>query len=374
MRRGAAAGPGSAQPVPRAGWRLWLGIAALAVGQFAPLGQVLGQGSPGAPSSAAATNQVTPRTLSRLLLVAAAHAGNRVVAVGEHGYVIYSDDQGSTWRRGPTPRRAMLTAVAFVDDKFGWAVGHDGQILASQDGGATWQEQRYKPEDKQPLFAVHFNDRERGFAIGAYGLFLSTTDGGKTWTPATITEEDKHFYAVAGDGAGRLAIAAEAGTLLTSADQGRTWEPAASPYKGSFFGLLMTADAGLLAYGLRGNIFKSVDFGKTWTPPALTEGTATLQGGARLASGEIVLAGSAGAVLSSRDNGASFQRVAGLRAMTYSAVLPTATGALLFGEAGVVPYVPATGAGSASPSAPAAAPGAAAPANAPSGAPAKAKP
>ncbi|MBK8739432.1 MAG: hypothetical protein IPM02_07735 [Betaproteobacteria bacterium] len=371
MSRASAAMPGSAQPVPRAGWRLWLGIAAFALGQFAPLGQVLGQASPGAPSSNA-TNQVTPRTLSRLLLVAAAHAGNRVVAVGEHGSVVYSDDQGQSWRRGPTPRRAMLTAVVFVDDKFGWAVGHDGQILASQDGGTTWLEQRYKPEDKQPLFAVHFNDRERGFAVGAYGLFLNTTDGGKTWTPATITEEDKHFYAVAGDGAGRLAIAAEAGTLLTSADQGRTWEPATSPYKGSFFGLLTAADGGLLTYGLRGNIFKSGDFGKTWTPPAVTEGTATLQGGARLPGGEIVLAGSAGAVLSSRDNGASFQRVAGLRAMTYSAVLPTAAGALLFGEAGVVPYVPAAGAGSVSPStaAAAAAPGAAAPANAPTGAPA----
>jgi photosystem II stability/assembly factor-like uncharacterized protein len=101
-----------------------------------------------------------------------------------------------------------------------------------------------------------------------------------------------------------------------------------------------TADGALLAYGLRGNIFKSGDFGKTWTPSA-SEGTATLQGGARLASGEIVLVGSAGAVLSSRDNGASFQRVPGQRAITYSAVLPTATGALLFGEAGAVPYVPA---------------------------------
>jgi photosystem II stability/assembly factor-like uncharacterized protein len=61
-----------------------------------------------------------------------------------------------------------------------------------------------------------------------------------------------------------------------------------------------------------------------------------------LASGELVLVGSAGAVLSSHDNGASFQRVSGQRAMTYSAVLPTAAGALLLGEAGAVPYLPAT--------------------------------
>jgi photosystem II stability/assembly factor-like uncharacterized protein len=287
-----------------------------------------------------AESQVSPRTLSRLLLIAATSAGGRVVAVGEHGYAIYSDDQGKTWLRGTTPRRAMLTAVTFVDDKNGWTVGHDGQILATQDGGATWTEQRYKPDDKQPLFAVRFSDKEHGIALGAYGLFLETADGGKTWTPRPIMQEDKHLYAVESDATGRMAIAAEAGTLLISADQGRTWVPATSPYKGSFFGLATTADGALLAYGLRGNIFKSADFGKTWTPSA-SEGTATLQGGARLASGELVLVGSAGAVLTSHDNGASFQRVAGQRAMTYSTVLPTETGALLFGEAGAVPYLPA---------------------------------
>jgi photosystem II stability/assembly factor-like uncharacterized protein len=187
---------------------------------------------------------------------------------------------------------------------------------------------------------VRFSDKEHGIALGAYGLFLETADAGKTWTPRPIMQEDKHLYAIESDASGRVAIAAEAGTLLISADEGRTWVPATSPYKGSFFGLVTTADGALLAYGLRGNIFKSADFGKTWTRSA-SENTATLQGGARLASGELVLVGSAGAVLSSHDNGASFQRVSGQRAMTYSAVLPTETGALLFGEAGAVPYLPA---------------------------------
>jgi photosystem II stability/assembly factor-like uncharacterized protein len=315
-------------------------VACVVIATFSPLqAHVELQGTAG-ESKLRAESQVSPRTLSRLLLIAATSAGSRVVAVGEHGYAIYSDDQGKTWLRGTTPRRAMLTAVTFVDDKNGWTVGHDGQILATQDGGATWTEQRYKPDDKQPLFAVRFTDKEHGIALGAYGLFLETADGGKTWTPRPIMQEDKHLYAVESDATGRMAIAAEAGTLLISADQGRTWIPATSPYKGSFFGLATTADGALLAYGLRGNIFRSADFGKTWTPSA-SEGTATLQGGARLASGELVLVGSTGAVLTSHDNGASFQRVAGQRAMTYSTVLPTETGALLFGEAGAVPYVPA---------------------------------
>jgi photosystem II stability/assembly factor-like uncharacterized protein len=334
---GAVRLPSAATALHRGGFSAWVAIAVLALNHVAT--PVQAQVSTG-DSVSRAEHQVSPRTMSRLLLIAAASAGNRLIAVGEHGYVVYSDDQGKTWLRGSTPRRAMLTAVAFVDEKYGWAVGHDGQILASQDGGAAWVEQRYKPDEKQPLFAVRFSDREHGVALGAYGLFLETADGGKTWTPRPITQEDKHLYAVTSDAAGRMAIAAEAGTLLVSADQGRTWESAASPYKGSFFGLLTTADGALLAYGLRGNIFKSADFGRTWAP-ATSVGTATLQGGARLASGEIVLVGSAGAVLSSRDNGASFQRVSGQRPITYSAVLPTATGALLLGEAGVAPYVPA---------------------------------
>lgn len=322
---------------PGAAINIWLVIAALVLTQGASPVQAQETAGKSGPGIA---QPISPGTISRLLLIAAASAGKRVIAVGEHGYVVYSDDQGKTWLRGKTPRRAMLTAVTFVDPTHGWAVGHDGQILASDDGGATWTEQRYKPDDRQPLFAVRFKDLQHGFALGAYGLFVETADGGKTWTPRSIMQEDKHLYAVASDGAERMAIAAEAGTLLTSPDRGRTWEPAVSPYKGSFFGLVTTVDGALLAFGLRGNIFRSADFGKTWTPAA-SAGTATLQGGASLADGEIVLAGGAGTVLSSRDNGASFQRVPGQKAITYSAVLATPTGALLFGEAGVVPYAPA---------------------------------
>ena len=159
-----------------------------------------------------------------------------------------------------------------------------------------------------------------------------------TWTPRAITQDDKHFYAIVGDNAGHVAIAAEAGTLLISSDGGRTWEPSASPYKGSFFGLVTTTDSALIAFGLRGNIFRSTDFGKTWTA-SRSEAATTLQGGARLNDGEIVLVGSAGSVVSSRDNGLTFQKAPDQKAVTWSTVLPMASGALLLGEVGVAPYV-----------------------------------
>src|SRR6266498_2339356 len=58
-------------------------------------------------------------------LLGVARAGARLVAVGDHGVVVLSDDEGRNWRQaGTVPTRQMLTAVTFVDAKRGFAVGH----------------------------------------------------------------------------------------------------------------------------------------------------------------------------------------------------------------------------------------------------------
>ena len=66
-------------------------------------------------------------------------AGSSIVAVGEYGNVVLSDDDGKTWRQAKSvPTQVTFTAVAFVDDKNGWAVGHDTVILHTSDAGETW--------------------------------------------------------------------------------------------------------------------------------------------------------------------------------------------------------------------------------------------
>lgn len=39
------------------------------------------------------------------------HAGKRLVAVGDRGHILYSDDQGNTWTQAKVPTRQLLTAV-----------------------------------------------------------------------------------------------------------------------------------------------------------------------------------------------------------------------------------------------------------------------
>ncbi len=293
------------------------------------------------------------QTMAHLLLADAARVDNRVVAVGDRGYIVYSDDNGATWQRAATPPDLpLLTAVYFGADKTGWAVGHDATILKSTDQGKTWSLAFSAPKEQKPLMDVLFLDANTGFAVGAYGSFYQTTDAGKTWSarkvlgmPAPVAkgghsesklpEDDKHLNAIVKLAEGKLLITGEAGTLLRSDDGGKNWVKLVSPYKGSFYGALRADDGATLIYGMRGKIFRSTDaaLGK-WEPVDNTS-LASLIGSTRMPDGALVLTGQAGTVLVSRDQGKSFQPVATGSTRAYAA--PVSGGAdslLLVGEAG----------------------------------------
>jgi len=273
-------------------------------------------------------------TMERLLLIDATHQGSRVVAVGDRGYIVLSDDNGKTWRRAKSPAAPLLTAVEFVDAKTGWAVGHDSIILATTDGGETWTQQFSAPAEQRPLLDVLFVDKNAGYAIGAYGAFFETADGGKSWNPRKVIEDDKHLNAFIRLPEGRLIILGEAGTILMSADAGKTWSTVPSPYKGSLFGGLVADDGAVLAFGLRGRIFRSKDAGKTWVPID-NPSVATLMGGSKLPDGGLVIAGNGGTVLVSRDQGQSFVPLATGSTKAFArAILGSPNAVILIGETG----------------------------------------
>ena len=274
-------------------------------------------------------------TARRLLLIEAANLGNRIVAVGDRGYVIYSDDQGANWARAKAPAAPLLTAVHFADAKNGWAVGHDAVILATTDAGATWTQQFSAPAEQRPLLDVLFIDAQRGIAIGAYGAYYETADGGKSWNTRKVLEEDKHLNGLVRTADGKLVLLGESGTILLSADEGKTWSAVPSPYKGSLFGGVTTGDGAVVAYGLRGRIYRSADAGKTWKQVD-NASQASLMGGTRLTDGTLVLVGAAGTVLVSRDQGQSFQPAdSGSTRALSSVTLGAPNTILVLGEGGV---------------------------------------
>ena len=82
----------------------------------------------------------SPKAVHSLLLDVV-NTGERLVAVGDRGHILYSNDQGQSWQQAKVPTRQMLTSLFFVDAQHGWVVGHDAQILATSDGGLTWTKQ-----------------------------------------------------------------------------------------------------------------------------------------------------------------------------------------------------------------------------------------
>jgi len=247
-----------------------------------PAGDALGRAAPGA------------RNPARAVLLAAARAGNRLVAVGERGIVVLSDDAGEHWRQAPTPVSVTLTAVRFVGKDNGYALGHGGTVLATSDAGQTWTRrldgrqmaqilltaakaggdaaalksaERMVSEgaDKPLLDLVLFGDKGL-LAVGAFGVALATQDGGASWSSWRArldNPKESHLYAVRQRGS-RILIAGEQGLVLLSDDGGQSFRRLALPYAGSFFTAELPDDQTLLVAGLRGNVWRSADGGSTW--------------------------------------------------------------------------------------------------------------
>ncbi len=278
------------------------------------------------------------------LLIDVAHAGKRLVVVGDRGHILFSDDQGKTWSQARVPTRQLLTAVFFIDEKRGWAVGHDAQILASGDGGATWSKQFEDLAREAPLLDVSFVDAQHGFAVGAYGALLETTDGGQQWQDVAerLDNPDQlHLNGIAAIKDSGLFIVGEQGSMFRSGDNGATWSRVEGPYEGSLFGVLGTAQAHtLLAYGLRGNLYRSSDFGDSWQQIALDASRGPLQFGlasaALVEDGNIVLVGNGGSVLRSRDDGQTFSVFNRADRIALAGVTSLADGGLLLvGQGGI---------------------------------------
>lgn len=286
---------------------------------------------------------------AKSLILDVVHAGARLVAVGDRGHILYSDDQGKTWTQAKVPSRQLLTAVYFVDDKHGWAVGHDAQILASEDGGLTWTKQFEDLKRESPLLDVWFKDVNSGLAVGAYGALLETTDGGKDWQDVSdrLDNEDQfHLNAIAAVKDAGLFIVGESGSMFRSADWGQTWEKLEGPYEGSLFGVIGTAQPQtLLAYGLRGNLYRSTDFGSNWEQVELKAARGALEfglsGATLLEDGSIVIVGNGGSVISSSDNGETFSVFNRPDRISLSSVTAAGDGNLILtGQGGVHTTLP----------------------------------
>lgn len=302
----------------------------------------------------------------------------RLVAIGERGLIIYSDNGGETWQQADVPVSTMLTSMHFIDNQLGWAVGHSAVVLHTRNGGESWvlqfdgnqankqlmniasaalssmreefeqatedekEDLSYELEDAEfalsnaefdselgpanPLLNVWFESEKVGYVVGAYGLFFKTVDGGASWqSQAHLIEnfDRYHLNAIRVLESGSILMVGEAGSMFASYDQGEMWETLYAPYQGSFFGVEeIRRSHEVLVYGLKGNVYKSPDEGQSWNKVE-TPATTNLTGSTVDENGVVFLSGFSGLIVRSTDNGESFAKVkqSGLEAYNNVAAL-----------------------------------------------------
>lgn len=322
----------------------------------------------------------------RSLVFSLARAGERIVATGIRGHILYSDDQGQSWTQADTvPVRSSLLDASFPTPQRGWVVGHEAVILHTEDGGRTWVKQtdgrdlpktglayyqqmlERQPDDSRvqllvdemqlamdsgadrPFFRVFMRSETTGFAAGAYGFLFRTTDAGASWVPIMELmdlEQYVHIFdAVQLPGPapsvtlnGETAVAdtvgvGEMGTVLMLDPQTGRWRPHDFPYDGSMFTIVVARDGSLVTGGLRGLVFRSTDRAASWQEVAKPPGAAVVAS-ALLADGRLVLGAQDGSLLLSGDDGASFEAVPVDGAQPLSDLIEGRPGELVLAGAG----------------------------------------
>lgn len=274
------------------------------------------------------------------VLMAVALAGSRIVAVGQRGLIVFSDDGGVSWKQASVPVDVDLVGAAFVSASRGWAVGHGGVVLTSRDAGATWMTRlagklvddlalRYyagltsptKDQERalaaardqanerraQPFLDVMFESESTGFAVGAFNMAFRTEDGGATWVPwmdRTSNPQGLHFNAVRG-WPGCVFLAGERGMVWRFKEGDSRFTPVPTPYKGTLFGLVAPRDGPVLAFGMRGIAWRSENQGQTWQAVRL-QTSAGITTGVAFEGSRFALADLGGLLHVSDDGGRTF--------------------------------------------------------------------
>ena len=255
------------------------------------------------------------------------------------------------------PQKQELNTVFFLDSKRGWAGGDDGYLIRTEDGGTTWG--RQKVDTKDAINDVYFRDKERGFLIAGNAIFM-TEDNGIRWTEArrfassefdgaavelycirfsskkrgwVVGSVSKHDQVIDSilvytDNAGetwqrkrtpssaelihvdfdndkRGWIVGNGGTILVTNDAGDTWTRQNSGTNLTLYHVDFRNDKKGIAVGAKGTLLRTADGGSTWSP-VQTNVPSTLLSVEFVNEDEAFAVGRGGTILRTDDGGATW--------------------------------------------------------------------
>jgi photosystem II stability/assembly factor-like uncharacterized protein len=256
------------------------------------------------------------------LLLEITREGDRLLVVGEQGRILWSDDAGERWKQARVPVSLAITSVAFAGDGGAWATAHDGFLLKSVDRGETWS------------IALSGSD-VAALSVGAIEKQVEALRAALADAPPDSREDtewalDEALFALeeaqlavdegmttpllrvwfANDGTG-YALGAY-NVFLRSSDGGVTWESHSyrldNPNKYHLYGIARSSAGTLLLAGEAGTLLRSLDDGATWER-VVTPYEGSFFGTVASSDGSLLIFGLRGNVFRSTDEGASWMDI-----------------------------------------------------------------
>ena len=238
-------------------------------------------------------------TASKLNSIHKSKNGTYII-VGNEGTILRSTNKGIEWQKLDSGSLSFLNKVYFLDDKVGIILGDNGVVLRTEDDGETWVDISINggedfnkltfvnstvgfiwEEDARTLYktvdaGLNWIELETGIRINAisfqnddYGVIFSQTginsgksfvsnDGGYTWqeSEAVISSFREVQFIDNLIGIAQNAL----GRIYTTVDGGENWNRTSIDY---IVPAKIVAISSNLCYFIKGEIFRSYDFGET---------------------------------------------------------------------------------------------------------------
>jgi photosystem II stability/assembly factor-like uncharacterized protein len=188
--------------------------------------------------------------------------GKLLVAAGNNGVVVSSDNDGATWKRTVLPGVSSLIGLAVCPDgswvaldfyrkvwiadpaasKWDarelttkanplaitcdskgqyWVVGSRTTLLSSADKGASWKSQDFGED--AILMSIQFLDADNAIITGEFGNLLTTKDGGSSWQHGKKIPNDFFPHATLFTDTRTGWVSGLAGVILHTTDGGNNW-------------------------------------------------------------------------------------------------------------------------------------------------------
>jgi len=202
----------------------------------------------------------------------------KVIAVGDNGTVMISDDNGDNWNiiQDNDLDNHNFTAVDFADTKNGYISSLDGNIFKTTDQGLSWS--RKKSGIAESLSDIDFYDATFGIAVGDGGTIVRTLNSGYSWEllesgteedlrSVCIVNNDSVFVAgghgdyvefIPGSDPGDVID----GIILMSEDKGNNWHVIETEKVDNYHSIASNAD-GITIFGAGYNWEDPSDIGTT---------------------------------------------------------------------------------------------------------------